>query len=74
MIDKTLTKEDFSLLDTIITVDNRILTIMLSVKDNRSITIADAYQLYLKGQIVQKTVHIDGDDIFMPINEVYKYR
>lgn len=74
MIDKTLTKEDFSLLDTIITIDNRILTIMLSVQDKSSITVADAYQLYLKEHVVQKTVHIDGNDIFMPIKEVYKYR
>ncbi|MFJ7891391.1 hypothetical protein ACIQYL_25530 [Lysinibacillus xylanilyticus] len=66
--------QDFSLLDSIIIVGNKTLTIMLTVKDKWSITQQDAYKLYLGGQILQKTVEYWGEPFFVPINEVCKYQ
>lgn len=70
----TLKISDFELLDTIITTDNRTLTIMPAATDKHFITQKQAYDLYKSGQIDQMTVELEGEDVFVHIDEVYEYK
>lgn len=65
---------DFEVLDSIITTDNRTLTIMPAVTNKHFITQEQAYDLYKSGRIEQMTIDLMGEDVFVPIEEVSDYR
>lgn len=59
-------KKDFQLLDHIIMIDGRVLTIGLK-NDVHFITQENAFKAYKAGEIVAKTIEIDGESVFEEI-------
>lgn len=66
--------KDFEVLESIITIDDRTLTIMPVAANNHFITPKQAYELYMSGCIKEMTVELMGDDVFVPIDEVHEYK